>query len=54
MNERINANHAKEPNEDAHGLTKERRDILLFIISRWIHSEGSSKHEQVLAPGHVW
>ena len=32
MNERINTNQAKEPNEDAHGLTKERRDILLFIF----------------------
>ena len=32
MNERINTNQAKEPNEDAHGLTKERRGILLFIF----------------------
>ena len=32
MNERINTNHAKEPNEDAHGLTKERRGILLLFI----------------------
>ena len=32
MNERINTNQAKEPNEDTHGLTKERRGILLFIF----------------------
>ena len=32
MNERINTNQAKEPNEDAHGLTKERRGILLLFI----------------------
>ena len=31
MIERINTNHAKEPNEDAHGLTKERRGILFIF-----------------------
>ena len=40
--------------------TKTRTDwrknegVYYYLFSRWIHSDGSSKHEQVLAPGHVW
>ena len=40
--------------------TKTRTDwrknegVYYYLFSRWIHSDGSFKHEQVLAPGHVW
>ena len=40
--------------------TKTRTDwrknegVYYYLFSRWIHLDGFSKHEQVLAPGHVW